>query len=689
MSMTVLLVMPVVAGGQTEFFDDQVEKAVESLGIDHNYSDIMEDIVGLSGDPVKINAATEEDDLGAIPFLTADQRKALLAYIRTYGEVFSIYELQSIAGFDSLLIRKIEPFIAICPPSHIPKPTLRNLARYGHHELLLRCEQGFPKAAGYKHGDSIPAGKQGSYYLGNPQRYYFRYSYNWFDKIRIGVAGEKDPGEQFFRGSQSLGMDFYSGYINLSNIGILKNLTIGNFKASFGQGLTFGSGLSLGSVPGFSVSVPAVKGIRPNLGMSEGSYLQGLAATFRIKPFEFSMFASYHPRDATAIPPDSISSHADMISSFTTTGYHRTAQELAKKNALRELVCGGNVNICMAPNQQLGFKIGLTGVYVRYSARLVPRVYPYNRFGFTGNENFNLGIDYQVRYRSIYLFGECSRGRNSSMALLAGAVITPDPRVMLTAIYRNYQPTCQDLFSNAFGQNSKNANERGIYASVNAALFPKLSLSAYGDLFTFPWLKYRVDSPSCGQEFGSFLSWQPARNATIGFRFWQKNIQVNWTAEPGLIMHQLTGQKTRTCQFTIGLTPGKHLSLQTRIEVKKVLPSQLPGTPGYFACEDVTVRPDNWISDVTFRFALFDVPVYDERIYVVEPDVLYGYSVPASQGHGIRTCMVVKFRAGRKFEIWLRGGLVYYTDRAEVGTGPDMTEGNTQYELTGQLLVRM
>jgi hypothetical protein len=69
--------------------------------------------------------------------------------------------------------------------------------------------------------------------------------------------------------------------------------------------------------------------------------------------------------------------------------------------------------------------------------------------------------------------------------------------------------------------------------------------------------------------------------------------------------------------------------------------------------------------------------------------VLYGYSVPAYQGKGMRTCIVLKIKPARIVDLWVRGGLTYYTDRQEVGPGPDLTDGNVRCELTGQLLIRL
>ncbi|MCX6267978.1 MAG: helix-hairpin-helix domain-containing protein [Bacteroidetes bacterium] len=618
----------IVSSGQAGRLDDLIEKSVETMEMDHDFADLAADLADLSAKPVNLNAA-REDELNAIPFLTEQQRRDLLSYITTYGEIFSIYELQSIQGFDTSLIQNIRPYILISPASRVPPPTPKNLIRFGRHDLMVKYEQGFPESLGYLAADSVMGVNPKSQYPGSPQRYYFRYAYSWFDKLQIGIAGEKDPGEQFFRGAQSKGMDFYAAYFCLSNIGILKNLTIGNFRVSYGQGLTMGSGLSLGAVPGFSTNIPRATGIRSSLGMSEASYLRGLAATIKFKRLEISGFASYHPRDGTTISIDSSSSRAEEISSFATTGYHRTNLELAKRNVLTELVFGGNVNFTMSPNQQIGFKIGVTGIFYKYSAAVIPPVHPYNQFGFRGNQNMNTGIDFQLRYRGIHFFGEIGRSQNGGMAWLTGAILTPDPRVCITLIYRNYHLTYQNLFSNAFGQNSMNANERGIYTAISAAIHPKVNLSGYIDFFSFPWLKYRVDAPTHGQEFGMILGWQSSRNVLFNIRFYQKNTRSNIASEPNQILHTLGDFLTRSYRVGFEWLPGNGILLKTRIEVKEAGESSANRPYGYFVYQEAQIKVCKRLENITLRFALFDIPDYTSRIYVYEPEVLYGYSVPA------------------------------------------------------------
>ena len=686
---TVILLTTGTASGQSEKLDDLIEKSAELLETEQDYSEVGEEQAIFESKPVNLNEAKKEEDLNTIPFLSSAQRKGLLDYLVTYSEVLSIYELQSISGFDSVMIQKIRPFISISPPSHVPPPTPANLFRFGHHDLIIRYEQAFPRSAGYLAYDSTQAPSPDSPYPGGPQRYYFRYIYSWFDKLKIGIAGEKDPGEQFFKGAQSKGMDFYAAFLCISNLGILKNLTIGNFRVSFGQGLTFGSGLSLGSTPGFSSGYTMSRGVRPSVGMNEGSYLRGLSATVKIKHVEIIGFASLHPRDATISLANSATSEDEVISSFTTSGYHRTQPELARKDAVNEFVCGGNISITLAPTQQFGFKLGLTTIYCHYSATLEPNHHSYNQFSFHGDKNLNTGFDFQVRLHGVYLFGEISRSRNRGIAWLSGATVNPDPRVGITLIYRSYQEEYQNLFANAFGQNSLNNNERGIYGTVTAAITPRITLAGYIDLFSFPWLKYRVDIPVNGQEFGIMADWQRAGNIKITLKFYQKNLRGNQSDRPDQVVHKLSVNFTRTYRTGLELFPIPGLMLKTRIEVKEAGETNIKHSLGYLVFQEVQIKMAKKFEAITMRFGLFDIPDYASRIYVYEPEVLYGYSVPAYQGRGVRGCLVMKYRVTRKTDIWLRGAITSYSDRTQSGTGPDQTQGSVRGELTAQLMIRL
>jgi len=682
-----LILLPFPGFCQEEGLIDAIEKNAENLEPE-NLAPQMEELIDLTTKPVNLNKASE-DDLEGIPFLSSHQRRSLSDYIRTYGELVSMYELASIPGFDSSLVGKIEPYIYLAQVRKIPSPSPGNLFKYGHHDLLLRYGQLFPQAAGYLVNDSIDGQNSEPCYQGSPQRYYFRYSYQWFDKIKAGFAGEKDPGEQFFKGSQPYGMDYYAGYVSLNNVGIIKNLVLGNFRVSYGQGLTMGTGVALGSMPGFPTALNQVSGIRPSLSMNEGNYFRGVAFSLKRNHFEYGGFVSYHPRDATITIPDSLDQAKNEVTSLINTGYHRNTQELAKKNTVKELVYGGNVSFTMAPNINFGFKVGFTAISYQYNVIVAPTPHPYNQFGFCGSGNSNLGIHLQLRHPCCHVFGEVGRSENNGFACVVGAEITPDPRVGITLIYRNYGIQYQNMFSNAFGQNSINSNERGIYMALNASMCRWLSLSGYIDLFTFPWLRYRVDAPTHGIEFGLMANIQATQKVVVNFRYHQKSANQNQTSGADLKIHRLADQITSDFRFHLGWAPLVNVSLNSRMEVKCAGEKNGEKPMGFLLFQDVRIKTVFWPITLAMRYTLFDIPDYNCRIYVYEPDVLYGFSVPAFQGKGMGFCIVFSTGIGRRYKLWLRGGYTYYTDRDATGSGLEERTGNDRLELTAQFMVKL
>jgi hypothetical protein len=300
-----------------------------------------------------------------------------------------------------------------------------------------------------------------------------------------------------------------------------------------------------------------------------------------------------------------------------------------------------------------------------------------------------LGFDAQARYKNLYLFGEACRSYNGSIAFIAGCSLYPDQRSGITVIYRNYPPGFINWFGNAFGQNSLNANENGVYITAGSTFGPGISVSGYLDLFAFPWLKYRVDTPTEGQEYGITASWSVTKQCEAGFSFYRKNIRMNAPTGPNSHLHELIDNFTDNFKFNVVWNPRDNLNLKTRIQIKRTGNSQVKQPLGFLLYEEMQFKPRKILAGITLRIGLFDIPDYNSRIYVYEPDVYYGYSVPFFEGTGMRACMVLTAVPIKNITIWFRGGLTIYTDRAFVGSGNDMTEGNTREDVSVQLRFRI
>lgn len=109
--------------------------------------------------------------------------------------------------------------------------------------------------------------------------------------------------------------------------------------------------------------------------------------------------------------------------------------------------------------------------------------------------------------------------RNRAVASLNALQLTPASYFSLLLLYRYYDKRYQAFFGNAFSQNSAVQNEQGVYMGMQWTPFSRWKLSAYADIFRFPWLKYGVDAPSTGKEYMLQLDYTPSRNLSVYVRY--------------------------------------------------------------------------------------------------------------------------------------------------------------------------
>jgi hypothetical protein len=425
------------------------------------------------------------------------------------------------------------------------------------------------------------------------------------------------------------------------------------------------------------------KQIKPNTGANENLFMRGVAATISpLKNTDLTLFYSYNKVDANRSGSDTLSAEEFYISSLQETGFHRTPNELAGKDAVEQTVYGGNLQTRVKM-----FRLGATAFHTELGNELKKDEVLYNKFDFRGKSLTNFGFDYAVILRSLTLYGEAAGSDNGGKAFLAGATATPDPRLALSVIYRNYSKDYQNLYSNAFAEGSRNANEKGIYFGMLVQLQKRLSLSAYADYFRFPWLKYRIDAPSRGSEYHSQLTWNPSRRAEIYFRYrWQQK-QINPSGLDGYTDYPEAETK-QNFRVHLSLKATESITLKTRVETTYW---QMPGfsqRSGYLIYQDLIYnQPDKpWLLNT--RFALFDTDTYDQRLYAYESDVLYAFSIPSYYYKGSRFYLMGKYSFGRRLDLWVRYALTYYNNRQVISSGLDEIDGNRKSELKIQLRLK-
>ena len=681
-----LLLSPVVNGqvakGEKDdmFVSQVIEMIAEDLENENlDYSTLFDELSYFYNQPIDLNKASK-DELEQLYFLTQLQIKNLLDHRENNGKLLSLYELQSVAGFDLTLINRLILFSQIKKDFNTPNIRFAEVLKNGKHEILFRYHQVLEDQAGFLPIDSQDlAASPNSRYLGSKPKLYSRYRFKYSNKVSVGVTAEKDQGEEFFTGSQPNGFDFYSGHLFLQGFGKLKRVALGDYQLQFGQGLSCWTGLGFGK----SSEVIAIKknpqSIRPYTSVGENAFMRGGAATVTVKDFDITAFYSNKNADANISESDTLLDEIIEISSLQQSGFHSTPSELEDKDAVNEQLFGGNVTY------RSGWaRVGLTAVKSSYSVPLNRSLSTYNQFEFVGQGNSVLGADYSFILQNFNFFGEISSSKNGGMAFLSGMIVSLDPRLSLSALYRKYEPGYQNLYGHGFGENTKNNNEEGLYLGVEAKINNKWKLSGYYDRFQFPWLKYKVDAPSIGSEWLAQLTFRHSKKLQMYFRYRNEQKMEN-APEDILGIDYLTARERKYLRYNISYKISDGFRTRTRMEVSQYGLGDRDPEKGYLLYQDLLYKAAAFPLSISFRFALFDTETYNARIYAYENDVLYSYSIPAYYYKGTRTYCLIKYTIARKFDIWRRYSQTYYDNRYEIGSGLNQINGSIKSEIKAQV----
>ncbi len=678
---------------------EQVERLAEDSDEDIDFEDLLENYIFFSENPVNINS-TEVMQLVELHLLNVFQYEELQKYRRYYGDFMFLDELEMVEGFDEQTLAIIRPVVCIEKDQSNDKLSLNKMARYGKHQIVGRYEQILEKQQGYQPiDDSALLAKPNSRYLGSPQKYQLKYTYNYRNKIRAGFVLEKDAGEIFFTDKVSdtiqklLGDKFYRGFdfvgfhLYAKDLGIVKAAVLGDYQLSFGQGLTLWSGMSFGKAGSGSSVMKQGRGITPKGSASEYAFMRGAAVTLGSGPFSGTLFYSNRMIDANISMVDTIENEAELVSSLQETGYHRTIGEILDHHAIRQQVVGGHLAYAIAH-----FEVGYTAQHTWLSAPLELKPSHYNQYYFQGKSLTNQGIDFKFVKGKYALFGEAAMSMNfdstalrqaqgpMAFACLVGLTVKPAGYLNFTLMYRDYGKAYQNLMSNAFGEGSRNQGQRGIYLGVEAAPAPYWNILAYADQFQFTWLTSQVNAPSRGHDYYLRVSHSFNRRTHAYLQFRSKTKMKNST-DAFVFSHYPIFYTKNAVRFNINYELGWDIHCANKAEYAYYRNDDGSNEHGYFLCQDIAYKPENKPYSFSFRYAIFDAKDYNARIYAYESDVLYSFSVPALYGKGMRIYLLGKVKLFNALTLYARIGRTIYSDREEIGSGLTLIEGNHKTDL--------
>ncbi len=677
-----LLCGSVLAQTDSAFISNEVETLIESQASDAELKldPDLPDLQQFRLHPLPLNSATAEE-LSLLGLLTPQQIQALITHREQYGPFLLIYELQTVPGFNTTLIKIIRPYIKLnstINDQHIP---LRRLLFNGNWKIITRIQQPLELSKGFQLPDSSTGT---SYYVGSPQRIYSQFRYSYQNRLSYGWIGDKDAGEAFTKGKQIKGFDFNTVHLFFRTNTCFTSVALGDYELRFGQGLTLFTGFAAGKSALVLLAKKSGIGLKPFTSANESNYFRGIATTITLHRLHFIPFLSLKKTDATLLTATDTLSNADeqlYAGSSTESGYHRTPTELQNKGSNR-LLQGG----CYTYWETSRLHLGLSLVAHRFAVPFLPGTAPYQRYKWYGQQLLQEGLDYAWVYRNWQCFGEIAASQPGAFALLHGVLIHFDPKVDGVLLYRNYSRSYQSLNTKAFAESSSPQNEEGLFIGLQLKPRPRWQVSTYIDCYRFPWLKYGVDAPSGGQDFLLQVTYAPNKTTEAYVRFTTKLSEASPSAETAhtgigaLYTKHLSGLRLQLTQAV-----STYLTFKARTELRNVSRLPLAEAKGWAGYCELHYKQMGKPLQVTARYLYFNCSDYEARIYTYESDLLGSFSIPALSGTGYRAYLQVQYNLGRHLTLWIRGATSIYPDQNSTGSGLDLINRNHKSELKAQL----
>lgn len=624
----------------------------ESLSWQETYDILCE----LEQHPIDLNNATRED-LEAIPFLTAQQVMDICEYLYKYAPMRSLGELAMIESLDYYQCELLRHFVVLGDVKQAGFPSVKNILKYGGHEVVATAKIPFYKRKGDDDG-----------YLGSPYKHSLKYTFSYGQYVKAGVLGSQDAGEPFFTKGNTLGYDFYSFYLQLRKMGRLKNLVVGRYKAKFGMGLVLNNDFMLGKIASLQQLGSTEYNVRAHSSRMENNYLQGVAATLNVAHgLDVTAFVSYRYIDATLNKDSTIATILD-------DGYHRTQTEMDKKNNSSVTMGGMNLNYRYG-----GFHVGATGIFSHLSRDIHPNTSAiYRMYYATGNNLWNVSLNYGFVSKKLQLSGETATGDCGALATINTLSYRATGDLDLCVLQRFYSKKYYSLYSESFSEGGRVQDESGFYVGMNWHPSEKFRLLGYFDFAFFPWPKFQAAIAS--HAYDGFLQATYKRGGWSMLARYRLKIREKDNEEKTALINR-TEQRGRVA---IGYDGG---GWSTTTQADVVYVSYKEKDFGWMVSESVSVRPLEWLS-IVGNIGYFNTDSYEARIYTYEKGPLYTFNFPSFYGEGIRYSLFARADFSRKVMMIARVATTNYFDRNTIGTSYQKINHSSMTDLELQLRLK-
>ncbi len=650
-----------------------LERAIEDIDpeeSDLDLEELIEFLENLANNPMNINRASV-DDLMQIPGLNFRLAQNIVRYRSDQAPFTSVEDLGNVSGIGPATLGRIRPYVSIGTGMDLGRDLYLNPRFWTNNsrfEAFSRYQQVLQEQEGYTRPDSLGG------YVGSPVKYYQRFRYT-SNHLSLNLTQDKDPGEPL---NGPADFDFTSWHLEVRDIGHLQNLVIGDFSVAFGQGLLLWSGGAFGKgqdvIRGPSKNE---RGIRPFTSAQEAIGFRGVAATVGQR-LQFTGF--YSNRQRTASIADK-----NRVNFPTQTGFHRTLNEIDRRNNLSQTTVGGRIRAQLP----FGF-LGVSAFHNHFDTFVARGSQPYQRYNFSGQNLAGYAADYRFLLGDAILFGEFAYTDNGGYGFLSGMEYNLGRLTDLLFVYRQYDKALQSIFGAGFGEQSgRPRNEQGFYVGIRHALTDQIRISGYFDQFKFPAPRFQTTQPTSGYDWLATLEYQPFRELSMYVlaRYKVRDQEYADTDVLGRTIRLLDDNSRANLRFQADYQVHPRVRLRTRFDMVRAQAAASDASWGYLVFQDIRFYPTPRLQ-VDARITMFDTDDFDSRVFQFENDLLYVLSNTMLFDQGQRMYVVIKYEASNWLDFWFKAATTVYENRTFISSGLAQIDGNRRSDIGLQARIR-
>lgn len=631
LAITCILPCP-LANLHAQQFGSWIDVAEEAMnrandpGLEEALCDAQLDLLAF---PININHASMAQ-LESCGLFTSYQVHSILQYREDYGHLLSLYELAILPGFEKAQLKELAEYMTLDEKAPALYPAKRA-----------------PGRALFYLGKSQSESESLNNYPGPAWKSSLRIRKGLGKKLTVGFASEKDQGEKLFWGSLP---EHLCGYLEWKGGRRLEQLMLGSFRVNNGMGLIQGAGI-MHTPMGIHSRPLLLSSLKPYAGASELLMHQGVACRLNLGLIRLVLWSSLQSIDLTfhdldMNEPNLPGIKTDWAMQIREGGYHRTSTEQAG----RSLAYLGSAGI------QLTAALGRLNIGLQYSPEI-------NGLTCKGRDSLQYhkgpeiyhasSFQWQWRQGKLELYGEFAPGPRKSSAVLAGGRYHLNDFLSGTIQLHGYGISRRETFASAYASGSHIKNERGMLLLIHAEPFGGIRADAAAEIYMHLAPRSLVNVPASGYRFSLTLQ-NGAREAVL-----LKFMMVN-TSRPHNNPSELAGVRSLVniqnlrMDGRIKFTALPGFTWQSRLVI-----SMTPGKPegkSHAALQQISFRFTEGLTFST-QLVVYQVPEWDNRIYLYEPGLYQQFRFPVYSGSGNKLSILASMKLGRRLNLEARGSL--------------------------------